>query len=134
MKKMLCVIVEPDKKPYIANIPDTFDERQFIVGGRVDSLIFDDRAEIVFNEDFNNLWLPLNRVLFDKSTLTRFAIRGTFIIAGAPAGNAEWTSLSLEDAEKYVELFQAFQVPWNSHYCPLEHIDSYRKWLRDNPQ
>ena len=134
MKRMRCVIVEPEKKPYGAYIINTFETRQCIVGGRVDSLVFDDKAEIVFNENFNSLWLPLNRVLFDEINLTNFAIRGTFIIVGAPAGNSEWTSLSLEDTEKYVELFQDFQVPWNSHYCPLEHIDSYRKWLRDNPQ
>lgn len=134
MKRMRCVIVEPDKKPYGAYIINTFETRQCIVGGRVDSLIFDDKAEIVFNEDFNSLWLPLNRVLFDESNLTRFAIRGTFIIAGAPAGNSEWTSLSQEDAEQYVELFRDFQVPWDSTYCPLKNIDSYRKWFLYHPQ
>jgi len=133
MEKMLCVIVEPEKKPYIAYIPDTFEARQDIVDGRVDFLVFDDKAEVIFNENFQSLYLPLNRVLFDESNLTRFAIRGTFIIVGA-AANADWTSLSQEDAEKYVKIFQGFQVPWDSDYWPLERIESYRDWFLYNPE
>ncbi|MBE7034310.1 MAG: DUF3846 domain-containing protein [Ruminococcaceae bacterium] len=132
MKTIRCVIVEPDKAPYISSIPNTLEAKQEIVNGLIDYLIFDSDAEIVFNEEFLDLMLPINRVLFDKRTFSCVVLRGTFIIVGAADEEGSWTSLSKSEAEKYIKLFSDFQIPWNSDYCPLNHIDSYRKWFHRN--
>ena len=104
---MRILIVEPEKHPREAEIADSLESMQEVVGGKIQALYpFDDSAAIVCNEEANNLNLPKNRAIYSEDGKTVATIvSGTFFVCDAPDWSEHFLSLSAEQFERYSALF-----------------------------
>ena len=101
---MKVVIVEPEKAPYEAELPDTLEAMQDVVGGHIEiAYPFSDRACIVCNETGLLDGLPLNRAV-NAETI----IAGTFFVCGL--GEEDLKSLSKEQVQTYLKRFRYPEV------------------------
>ena len=106
---MKILIVEPRKRPCLADIPHTLEAMQKTVGGYIEIIApFDDPVVLVCDEEGKLKGYELNR-----SIAGRDIIAGTFFLAGVDG--EDLSDLPDELAEKYEKLFsrpQAFaRVP-----------------------
>ncbi len=105
--KIKVLIVHPQEAPVVAEIDDTLETMQRIVGGYIEALYpFADPVAIVCNEEAKLIGLPLNRALFDEDGVIYDIIAGTFFIAGL--GEEDFASLSPELLRKY---YRRFEIP-----------------------
>lgn len=89
---MKVIIVEPGKDPRAAQIGDSLEEMQAVVGGYIEAVHpFPDPVVIVCNEEGRLLDLPENR----------FGICGTFFICGV--GEEDFTDFPEEMLGTYLE-------------------------------
>ena len=109
---MKVLIIEPLKKPYVKEMPNTLEAKQAIVGGLIQAIYPFDHPEIalVCNDEGKLNQLPLNRALFDKNGNIIDIVAGTFFLCSAPADSENFESLSDEQIEKYKKRFEALEV------------------------
>lgn len=102
------LVVEPEKTPYVKEIPHTLEALQQEVGGLIEVIYpFRDMVGLVCNEEGKLLGLPLNRCLFDENGQLYDIICGTFLVTGL--GAEDLASLSPDLLEKYYRHFQAIE-------------------------
>lgn len=109
---MRILIVEPGKHPKEAEIVDSLESMQAVVGGKLQALYpFDDSAAIVCNEEADHLNLPKNRAIYseDGKTVTTI-ISGTFFVCDAPFWSEHFLSLSAEQLERYSAIFAVPEI------------------------
>ncbi len=103
-EKISVLIVEPNKKPYAAEIENTLAEKQRIVGGDIQAVHLNrDPVVVVCNENGKYLGLELNRAIKNDSGKIIDVFVGSFIICGK--GEENFCSLTPEMSEKYKKLF-----------------------------
>ena len=98
---MNVLIVEPGKHPRLADIDDSLESLQKIVGGYIEAIYpFEDEIALICDEESklksDTEW---NRLLPETGDV----IKGTFIIAGL--GDEDFTDITPELAEKYKQRF-----------------------------
>lgn len=103
-EKLKVVILEPGKIAKEAEIDDTLEAMQLVVGGRIEQLMpFEDEVAIVCNEEGKLIGLPLNRAIYDKDGKMIDIIAGTAFICDC--STERFKSLSDEQIEKYTKQF-----------------------------
>ena len=102
------LVVEPERTPYVKEIPHTLEALQQEVGGLIEVIYpYADLVGLVCNEEGKLLGLPLNRALFDKGGEMFDIICGTFLVTGL--GAEDLTSLPPDLLEKYYRHFRAIE-------------------------
>lgn len=103
------VVVEPNRKPYVKEIPNTLEAMEDIVGGWIKNVTIGEtekgaRVGIVVNEEGKFHDLPFNRRIIHFDVLV-----GTFFITAYNlAGDA--VSLSNEECEMFIRRFSTLEV------------------------
>jgi len=104
---MKILLVEPEKRPVVKDIPDTLESIQEIVDGTIQAIYpFEDPVALICNDEGKLLNLPKNRMLPEIGDI----ICGPFLIVGAPPGRDHFTSLSDEQLQRYQKRFQLPEV------------------------
>ena len=102
---MRVLVFEPGKPAYVKEIPNELKAMQEIVGGYIETVYFEEKGDAVIlcNEDGICRELPPNRAVNGDLIL------GTFFVVGCSArdGEADFTSLTDEQVEKYSSMFAA---------------------------
>lgn len=102
------LVVEPERTPYVKEIPHTLEALQQEVGGLIEVIYpYADLVGLVCNEEGKLLGLPLNRALFDENGEMYDVICGTFLVTGL--GAEDLTSMPPDLLEKYYRHFQAIE-------------------------
>ena len=102
------LVVEPERTPYVKEIPHTLEALQQEVGGLIEVIYpYADLVGLVCNEEGKLLGLPLNRALFDKGGEMFDIICGTFLVTGL--GAEDLASLPPDLLEKYYRHFHAIE-------------------------
>lgn len=105
---MKVLIVEPLCEPRPAEIDDTLEAMQTIVGGLIQAIYpFPERVALVCNDEGKFLGLPLNRTLRHPETGEIYeVVAGTFFLCSAPEDSDSFQSLSDEQIAQYSKLFR----------------------------
>lgn len=104
-EKITVVLVEPQKEARVAEIDNTLEAMQTIVGGYIEAVYpFTDEVALVCNEEGKIAGLPLNRELKDSDGKIYDIVAGTFFVTGLTKDN--FGSLTDEQAEVYLEKFR----------------------------
>lgn len=113
---MRVLIVEPQKPPRAADIPNTLEAMQSLVGGTIQALYpFDDPVALICNDEGNVQGLPLNRMLRDTASGEVYdIISGTFFLCAAPGDSDSFESLSGEQVRKYSGQFARLEYFLNT--------------------
>ena len=102
------LVVEPERTPYVKEIPHTLEALQQEVGGLIEVIYpYADLVGLVCNEEGKLLGLPLNRALFNENGEMFDIICGTFLVTGL--GAEDLASLPPDLLEKYYRHFQAIE-------------------------
>jgi len=108
-KTIRVLIVEPEKAPYEAEIEDTLEAKQKIVGGLIQAVYpYEEPVALVCNDEGKLDGLPLNRALRDESGQIYDIVAGTFFVCGL--GEDNFTSLAPEHMAKFQEKFHHPEV------------------------
>lgn len=109
MEKIKVLMVEPEKAPREAEIENSLESLQGVVGGYIEAVYpFDDPVAIVCNEEGKLIGLPLNRALYGENGSMHDIVAGTFIVCGLSEENFD--SLPPEMMNKYRDHFQSPEV------------------------
>ena len=92
------LVVEPNRKPFVAIIDNNLSSFQSMVDGNIELIYLSRSAEIICNEEGKIHNLTANRRIGND------IIAGRFIIVGNDGGE-QFTSLSSEDIDKYMEQY-----------------------------
>lgn len=99
---MKILIVDPEQEPRTAEIDDTLDAMQAVVGGTIQALYpFDDTVALICNDDGKLLNLPLNRELRDADGDCYDIVCGTFFLVGVPPNSDHFESLTEKQIARY---------------------------------
>ncbi|MCD7892504.1 MAG: DUF3846 domain-containing protein [Erysipelotrichaceae bacterium] len=93
------LIIEPDKHPYEATIPNKLKSFQSIVGGHIEEVYIDDHTAIICNDEGKINNLKANRSIGND------IIAGTFIICKAESDVDFWESLDDNQILKFTNMF-----------------------------
>lgn len=96
--KIKVLIIEPKKEPRIAEIENTLESLQTVVGGLVEYVNLEEDIDLICNEEGKINHLEYNRAIIHD------IICGTFIIAGH--NNGDTISLSEEKLKYYADYFK----------------------------
>ena len=104
---MRVVMVEVGRKAYEMELEDGLASMQRAVGGLIQAVYEPGGrdAALICNDEGKLLGLPLNRALRDEDGEIYDAIAGTFFICGAPADSENFTSLTDEQVDYWLERF-----------------------------
>ena len=104
-EKMMVLVVEPMKEPYVKEIAPGLHSLQAEVGGDIGAAYpFRDPVALVCNDEGKLIGLDLNRGLRDENGEIYDIMAGTFLVVGL--GEEDFASLSPELAQKYMEHFR----------------------------
>ena len=104
-EKMMVLVVEPMKEPYVKEIDPGLHALQAEVGGDIGATYpFSDPVALVCNDEGKLIGLDLNRGLRDENGEIYDIMAGTFLVVGL--GEEDFASLSPELAQKYTEHFR----------------------------
>jgi hypothetical protein len=103
------VVVEPNRKPYVKEIPNTLEAMQDIVGGWIENVTIGEtvkgaRVGITLNEEGKLQDLPFNRRIIHFDVLV-----GTFFITAYNLAGDN-VSLSNEECDMYIKRFSTLEV------------------------
>ena len=107
---MKVVVVEPFKKPYAKEIDGSLESMQNIVDGWIETCsppLHDDDALIICNEEGKIRGLTPNRKLHFEDGVLYDVICGTFFIVNAPPDEEDFASLTDEQIEKYITMYES---------------------------
>ena len=108
-EKIIVLVLEPGKEPYVKSIDNTLLSLQKEVGGYIQAVYpYEDPVAIICNEEGKINGLPLNRALRDDEGTIYDIIAGTFLITGLTEDS--FGSLDNKLAEKYSEKFKTPEV------------------------
>ena len=108
---MRILLVEPGKVPRPAEIGDSLEDMQTVVGGHIQAVYpFEEPVALICNEEGKCLGLPLNRVLRLDSGEIYDVIAGTFFLCAAPPDSDRFASLTEEQIARYSERFRAIEL------------------------
>ncbi len=80
---MTVLVVEPDQKPYVKEIPSGLESLQHEVGGSIQAVYpFAEPVAVICNEEGKLEGLPLNRALRDEDGEIYDIVAGTFLVTG----------------------------------------------------
>ena len=121
---MKVLIVEPLALPRVAEIEDSLEAMQEVVGGLIEAVYpFEDPVALICNEEGKLLGLPYNRTLRADDTGQIYdIICGTCFLCGAPPDSDTFTDLTEEQLSKYMEYYsepELFLVA-NNHVVVLK--------------
>jgi len=103
--KIQVLIVEPEKAPYEAEIENTLEAKQKILGGYIQAVYpYKEPVALICNDEGKLDGLPLNRALCDESGKAYDIIAGTFFVCGLSEDN--FASLPPEHMEKFKKEFR----------------------------
>lgn len=106
------LVVEADKHPYVATIPDTLEAKQEMVGGYIEAVYpFRDTVCCICNDEGKLMGLEPNRMLWDEQGDPYDVLCGTFLVTGL--GEEDFKSLTQDEIDKYSERF------WNPEFFAL---------------
>jgi len=101
---MKVLIIEPEKKPRIADIDTSLETMKNIVGGSIECTYpYVDEVGLICNEEGKINGLPLNRAIYDENGNMTDIIAGTFIIAGLTED--DFGSLTAEQLKTFSQKF-----------------------------
>ena len=110
---MTVLLVEPGSVPRRAEIGDTLEDMQNVVGGLIQAVYpFEEPVALICNEEGKLLGLPLNRSLRDEAGQVYDIVAGTFFLCAAPPDSENFESLSEEQLTRYQELFRNPELFW----------------------
>ena len=102
---MKILVVEPEKAPMVKEIDGSLESMQKIVGGYIEAIYpLDDPIALVCNEEGKINGLSPNRVLVDKDGNVLDVICGTFFLCEVLPTEENFTGLSDEEVERYMEM------------------------------
>lgn len=111
--KMRVVIVEPGQYAREAEIDNTLQAKQAVVGGLIDAICPwpEDKACLILNDEGKLIPLPLNRALPEYEDV----VFGTFFICGDDG--EDFCSLTDEQVQRYLERFRQPELllPYHGH-------------------
>ena len=108
---MRILLVEPGRVPRPAEIGDSLEDMQTVVGGHIQAVYpFEEPVALICNEEGKCLGLPLNRVLRLDSGEIYDVIAGTFFLCAAPPDSDRFASLTEEQITRYSECFRAIEL------------------------
>ena len=93
------LVVEPNKKAYLQDVPNELKNLQVVVGGYLESVTIDSRLVLFCNEDGLSLGLPKNRAVNIDRQKSVIPLVGTYFFV-AHDGNGELVSLSDDDVKR----------------------------------
>lgn len=105
-EEITILYIEPNKEAKTIQIKNELETFQKLVGGWIECLNIEDDVVIICNEEGKINGLPLNRAIHDSKGNIIEIMAGSFIIAGDDFESGEFTSLSLENIDKYYKKFQ----------------------------
>lgn len=105
---MIVLLVEPGCVPHPAEIADSLEAMQAVVGGYIQAVYpFGEPVALVCNEEGKLFGHPLNRTLLDEETGEIYdIIAGTFFLCAAPPDEEHFADLTEEQLERYAQLFR----------------------------
>ena len=104
---MKVLVVEPNRKPRVAEIEDTLEAKQKVVGGLIEMVcppIHPDDACLICNENGKFECRP-NRPIRLEDGRVYDIVFGTFIVCRAPEDSEDFASLSDEQISFYSKLY-----------------------------
>ena len=108
---MRILLVEPGRVPRPAEIGDSLEGMQTVVGGHIQAVYpFEEPVALICNEEGKCLGLPLNRVLRLDTGEIYDVIAGTFFLRAAPPDSDRFASLTEEQIARYAERFRAIEL------------------------
>ena len=108
---MRILLVEPGRVPRPAEIGDSLEDMQTVVGGHIQAVYpFEEPVALICNEEGKCLGLPLNRVLRLETGEIYDVIAGTFFLCAAPPDSDRFASLTEEQIARYSERFRAIEL------------------------
>ena len=108
---MRILLVEPGRVPRPAEIGDSLEAMQAVVGGHIQAVYpFEEPVALVSNDEGKLLGLPLNRVLWLSNGKIYDVIAGTFFLCSAPPDSDRFASLTEEQIARYSERFRAIEL------------------------
>ena len=108
---MRILLVEPGRVPRPAEIGDSLEDMQTVVGGHIQAVYpFEEPVALVCNEEGKCLGLPLNRALRLDNGEIYDVIAGTFFLCAAPPDSDRFASLTEEQITRYTERFRAIEL------------------------
>ena len=114
---MRILLVEPGRVPRPAEIGDSLEAMQAVVGGHIQAVYpFEESVALVSNDEGKLLGLPLNRVLRLDIGEIYDVIAGTFFLCAAPPDSDRFASLTEEQIGRYSERFRAIE-----HFPEVHH-------------
>ncbi len=105
-EKIKVLVVEPDKRPKVREIPNTLEAMQEIVGGYIEVAHpwgYVERVALVCNEEGKIRELPINRTVRTNDGKYWDTIFGTFFLAGEE--KEDFASLDDNMMNKYGAMF-----------------------------
>lgn len=94
------MIVEADKKPYMASIPNNMESIKEIVGGEINVSIMDGKdVALICDKDGLEEGREPNRILFDNEGEPYDIVYGNFVLTGVKDNDI--ISLSQDNAKEY---------------------------------
>lgn len=106
---MRVIMVEPAKRPVVADIDNTLESLQKSVGGYIQAVYpWTDACALVCDDDAKFKGATLNRALRDKDGDIYDIVAGTFLIVGVEKD--DFVSLPEELVPKYMALFKTPEV------------------------
>lgn len=101
------ILVRPEAKAEVVEIPDELSEMQRLVGGLIEEYMpFDDDVAIVCNDEGKMMGLPLNRAICDENDRVTDIIAGDFFLCYAPITSEKFLSLPEDLEKKYLKKFE----------------------------
>ena len=108
---MRILLVEPGRVPRPAEVGDSLEAMQTVVGGSIQAVYpFEEPVALVCNEEGKCLGLPLNRALRLDNGEIYDVIAGTFFLCAAPPDSDRFASLTEEQITRYTERFRAIEL------------------------
>ena len=115
---MRILIIEPERRPEVREIDGSLKSMQDVVGGWIQALFpFDESVALVCHDEGKLMNLPANWGLRDEAGQIYDIVCGTFFICGAPADCDHFTSLTLEQIERYRDRFYKPEMFWGMDGC-----------------
>ena len=104
---MRVLLIESEKPPRAAEVDNTLEAMQQVVGGYIQAIYpFREEVAIVCNDEGKLLGLPPNRALRDNSGRIYDVIAGTFFICAVSTDGEGFAGLTEGQMERYSQIFQ----------------------------
>lgn len=115
------LVVEPEKKPYLADIPSDYKAFQEKVGGLITTLEIEDGIDAVCADDVDFNTTPINRMIHGQPIL------GTFVVARVEYNTGKYESLNEIDIQKYMAKFAAPLIDISRLVSEYEEMDALQE-------